>query len=137
MATFSPAPKHEDNSDDCEEILEKIRDSGSKSLTIVVVGKPGCGKSTLIRDLLDSDQAASRPRVGEGTHPVTMETETYKIQVGDIVVNVCDTRGLFDAVGGNHVKKKLSSTSKISVQMIAVGWFSSALRCIVELMMLQ
>ena len=77
------------------------RASGNTSLTIVAIGKTGCGKSTLLRDLLDPD-AEEKPEVGAGKDPVTKSSQIYSMLVEDVAVNVCDTRGLFDAVGGDH-----------------------------------
>ena len=92
-------------------ILDAIGDS-KKSFTIVAVGKPGCGKSTLIGDIL-GPHAKKKPTVGSGKDPVTTETAVYKILVDDVSVDVCDTRGLFDTVGGDHEKETIGIVKEI------------------------
>ena len=94
-----------------ENILGAIGDI-NKSLTIVAVGKPGCGKSTLIGDILGPD-AKEKPKVGSGKEPVTTETTVHKIQVGDVSVVMCDTRGLFDTAGGDHEKVTIGLVREI------------------------
>ena len=42
-----------------------------------------------------------------------METEPYKIKVGDVTVNVCDTRGLFDTDGGGHEEITIEHVKQI------------------------
>ena len=76
-----------------EDIFRAIGDV-NKSLTIVAVGKPGCGKSTLIGDILGPD-AKEKPKVGGGKQPVTTETTVHVSKytdVGDLSVSVdlCD-----------------------------------------------
>ena len=94
-----------------DDVIRMI-DSGGKSLTLVVVGKPGCGKSTLVGDVLGPG-VKEKPKVGEGKEPVTMGTELYKIKVGDVTVNVCDTRGLFDTAEGGHEEKTINDVKEI------------------------
>ena len=94
-----------------EDIFRAIGDV-NKSLTIVAVGKPGCGKSTLIGDILGPD-AKEKPKVGGGKQPVTTETTVHKIQVGDVSVDLCDTRGLFDTDGGDHEKVTIGLVREI------------------------
>ena len=84
----------------------------NKSLTIVAIGKPGCGKSTLIGDILGPD-AKEKPKVGSQKDPVTTETTVHKLQVGDVSVVMCDMRGLFDTVGGDHEKVTIGLVREI------------------------
>ena len=93
-------------------ILTAIGAGGSKTFTIVAVGKPGCGKSTLIGDIL-GPHAKEKPLVGSGKDPVTMETSVYTVLVDDVSVRVCDTRGLFDTLGGNHEEETIEIVNGI------------------------
>ena len=99
-----------------DDVISMIDSDGGKSprksLTIVVVGKPGCGKSTLVGDILGPD-VKEKPKVGEGKEPVTMETVSHKIKVDDVTVNVCDTRGLFDTAEGGHEEITIEHVKQI------------------------
>ena len=81
-------------------ILTAIGSGGRKTFTIVVVGKTGCGKSSLIVDIL-GPRAKEKPLVGSGKDPVTMETSVYTVLVDDVSVHLCDTRGFDITFGGN------------------------------------
>ena len=94
-----------------ERIIRAIGDI-NKSLTIVAIGKPGCGKSTLIGDIL-GPEAKEKPKVGSQKDPVTTETTLHKIKVDDVSVVMCDTRGLFDTVGGDHEKVTIGLVREI------------------------
>ena len=97
----------------------------TSSLTIVAVGKTGCGKSTLINDLIDPN-AEEKPEVGSGKDPVTQSSQVYSVLVEDVAVNVCDTRGLFDAVGGDHEEitvelvREICSNSRNGVVLVCI-----------------
>ena len=97
-----------------EEPYRRIAETigGSTSFTVVVVGKTGCGKSTLIGDILGPD-IKEKPQVGDGKEPVTKGTELYKIKVGDVTVNVCDTRGLADTDGCGHEDRTIEHIKQI------------------------
>ena len=90
--------KFVDDSDERSLLIEELEticraDSTTGSLLdIFVLGKPGCGKSSLCGDILDQD-------VGDKSSPksVTVCVKTYKVNVGDYEVTVTDTPGMFES----------------------------------------
>jgi len=64
----------------------------SKSISILVTGKTGTGKSTLINLIVGREVA----KPGHDLHPETSIVEPYTLTEGDTVINIYDSPGLQD-----------------------------------------
>lgn len=67
-------------------------ESGSKELSIIVIGKMGVGKSTLVNGLVGAEVA----KVGAGAAAVSDAVVGYRMERNDISVSVFDTPGFDD-----------------------------------------
>ena len=76
-------------------------ESNSKSLSILVTGKTGTGKSTLINGIVGREVA----KQGHGLDPETSEVTAHTSREGEITVNVFDSPGLQD--GTNNEQRYL------------------------------
>ena len=76
-------------------------ESNSKSLSILVTGKTGTGKSTLINGIVGREVA----KQGHGLDPETSEVTAHTSREGEITVNVFDSPGLQD--GTNNEERYL------------------------------
>ena len=65
-------------------------------LDILVLGKPGSGKSSLCGDCLDQG-AEDKPESKISPNSVTMHVRTYPLAVGGYKVTVTDTPGMFES----------------------------------------
>ena len=65
-------------------------------LALLVLGKPGIGKSTLVNGLIGQDVAKVSAKGAIATHGVTREVECYPVVKGNVTVEVWDTPGLLD-----------------------------------------
>ena len=74
----------------CAELKRKLSDL--KEMLIMVMGKSGVGKTTLIKVICKSDSA----EIGRGTGPATNICTTYTIKNEDLTINIVDTPGLYD-----------------------------------------
>ncbi len=76
----------------------------NRRVVLVVAGKEGIGKSTLINNLLglEGDRAA---KTAPGARPTTINTCIYEEKVNDVHLKIIDTPGL----GGAKMKEKLKN----------------------------
>ena len=75
----------------CEELKSELADL--KEITIMVMGKSGVGKTSLIKVICKTDSAV----VGQGAGPATNPAcTTYTIKNEDLTINFFDTPGLYD-----------------------------------------
>ena len=81
-----------------DRITEKGREAlrewetGSKRTTILVTGKTGTGKSTLVNAFIGKELAT----VGHGLDPLTSKVRCYEQRMGEVLVRVWDSPGLQD-----------------------------------------
>lgn len=81
------------------EKLEKII-SGAKELSILIVGKTGTGKSTLINGLIGEEVAKVVEELS--TEGVTHNVECYHKEIETVDVSIFDSPGLQDGSGKEH-----------------------------------
>ena len=81
-----------------------------KTANIYTYGMGCSGKSSIVRELL-GPKARKKPKVESGAKPVTLRKETYEIPVGDVVVNVCDTPGMFALNQERRDKETINDTA--------------------------
>ncbi len=67
-----------------------------KSLTLLLLGKPGIGKSTLVNGLVGQNVAEVSARGEIAIEGVTKELQCYEFIVEDVTIQVWDTPGLLD-----------------------------------------
>ena len=92
--------------------LQLLRKRGG-SLRIFMVGKAGAGKSSLVCDLIGPG-AKEKPAVAAGWDPCTIKVREYEIPVeAGVSVYVYDTRGMFDAVAGDHENRTADSIGEV------------------------
>ena len=97
--------------------LAKLKET---KIHILVVGATGCGKSSTINALFNTDRA----KVGQGVNPETMEIEKYEMNN----INIYDSPGLGDGKEADirHSKNitdlllKLDSEGKLLVDLVLV-----------------
>ena len=78
---------------------------GCKECTVVVMGRTGAGKSSLINSLL-CDRSAVKAARGAG--PVTQQPECMKMEINGLNFLIWDTPGLFDKAGrGDHYMRDM------------------------------
>ena len=83
------------------------------SLRIFTAGKAGAGKSSLVCDLIGPG-AKEKPAIAAGWDPCTIKVREYEIPVATgVSVYVYDTRGMFDAVAGDHEDKTTDSIGEV------------------------
>ena len=81
-----------------------------KTANIYTYGMGCSGKSSIVRELL-GPKAKAKPKVESGAKPVTLQKETYTIPIGDVVVNVLDTPGMFALNQEEKDKETLRDTA--------------------------
>ena len=74
-----------------------------KSLKILVLGRTGSGKSTLVDNIFGKNVA----KVSDGLEPGTLSVNVHKESIYGVDVTICDTPGLQDARGKeeNYMKQ--------------------------------
>ena len=84
----------------------------SVSVNILISGKTGTGKSTLVNGIIGENTNGKKPSAQEGDSldPSTSKVILYQSKVGDVQVNVFDTPGLQD--GTTNEAEYLSSIEK-------------------------
>ena len=91
-----------------KEIVKALQERGGK-ISLMVAGKTGTGKSTLINSFLGLDHDNGGAREGDDGESVTERVEPYKAEKNEITIECWDTPGFEDTT--NH------STVKIIAQM--------------------
>ncbi len=82
-------------------------DRDSNAISILITGKTGTGKSTLINSIVGQDIA----KVGSELDPQTLEVTEYSKQIDDVTVKIWDSPGLQDGTKNEReyrddIKKK-------------------------------
>ena len=81
------------------EIKEWIRESKNRKIEILVTGRTGVGKSTLVNGLVGEEVA----EVGRQLHATTMDVQGYELKTQEgIEVIVWDSPGLQDGSGNEE-----------------------------------
>ena len=73
---------------------QALGSQSSHTVTILVIGRTGSGKSTLINNILGRDIAS----VGHKLSPKTGTVSVYEEEISGVSVTACDTPGLRDAL---------------------------------------
>ena len=68
----------------------------ASTLSILLLGEPGIGKSTLVNGLVGKRVAKVSAKGKIEMHGVTKELECYNAVSGEVNIEVWDTRGLLD-----------------------------------------
>ena len=91
---------------------------GCGSCTIVVMGKTGAGKSTLINSLLSRKEA----KAAKGAGPVTMKPEPFRMEIKGLQFNIWDTAGLFDhhGPGDTYIADMKETIGEFHLVLLAV-----------------
>ena len=108
-----------------DSIRQAIMDAvGCDSCTIVVMGKTGVGKSTLINSLL-SEVTAEAAR---GVHAVTKEPSCFRTMIEGLQFNIWDTPGLFDrdGAGEQYVKQMKERIGEFHLVLLVIEVSDSA-----------
>ena len=73
----------------CKELIDKWLAS-SKSIEVLIAGKPGTGKSTLVNGIIGKPVA----KVGAALNSKTSKVRAYSLKVNDVSCTIYDTPGL-------------------------------------------
>ena len=76
----------------CIYVTTASQKEGFPTLKILVIGRTGSGKSTLINNLLGREIA----KVGHRIYPQTTTVSAYQVEISGVDVTACDTPGLRD-----------------------------------------
>ena len=98
------------------------------SLDVFLLGRPGCGKSSLCRDIFGQE---AEPRSnGEASPDSGMTCGTRKFPVHNYCVTVHDTASLFDGQTGEHVEeivdrlREVCSVDRNGVVLVCIEMFA-------------
>ena len=83
-----------------EEWMEKSEDD-SNSMSILVTGKTGVGKSTLINGIIGKRVIPVEDNV---LKPATEDVEAYNLTIGEVEIKVWDTHGFQEGASGDETK---------------------------------
>ena len=109
-----------------EDLEESIR--YKKSLKILVTGKAGTGKSTIINGILGMQTAVFEEKAKvehRCDRPGTFDIEPFMMTKGDIIVTVWDSRGVLDDTDEKEqdacLKKMVSECSDADLKLLCVN----------------
>ena len=92
-----------------EPVAQWKRDSGGRPLVLVVLGKSGVGKSTLINNFLELEDT-NKCKADDGASTTTRKVERKEKPKQEITIQIFDTPGL-GGVDSYSIKKVLKSVS--------------------------